>query len=143
MQIARSALVLRPIEHVYTIIEHAEAYPEFLPLCTRVEILERREDFVNAHLSFGYAGLAAKVYTEVTKTPHTGLDVRIGTWPFERFRGIWTLAPMSEEACRVEFAVDWHFGDPIWDRVLGVAAGWIADRMVEAFLVRARERQER
>ena len=47
----RSALVPYSAEQMFDLIEQVEHYPEFLPWCTRTQLIERSDEIVKvAHL---------------------------------------------------------------------------------------------
>jgi ribosome-associated toxin RatA of RatAB toxin-antitoxin module len=138
MDIVRSATVALPAARVFALIEHAEDYPRFLPWCTEATILERREDFVRARVGFGFRGMSAHMLAEVDKDCPRAMHVRIDAWPFRAFRGHWQFDPLGAQSCRVTFSAQTGFRDAWWSNLLNLAAGLIADRLVAAFLARAR-----
>lgn len=138
MEIVRSAIVAVAAERAFDLIEHAEDYPAFLPWCTEATIIERRDDYVRARVGFGYSGLSAAMISDVDKQRPRAMQVRIDNWPFRQFRGAWKIDPLSANACKVVFTANTGFQDAWWSRLLGLAAGFIADRLVSAFVARAR-----
>lgn len=138
MDITRSALLAQPPERLFALVEHAEDYPSFLPWCTEAVILERREDFVRARVGFGFRGLDSHMLAEVDKQPHAAMQVRCSGWPFDGFVGDWRFEPLGEAGCRVTFTARTGFRDAWWGRILHFAGGLIADRLVAAFVARAR-----
>jgi ribosome-associated toxin RatA of RatAB toxin-antitoxin module len=138
MDVTRSALLAQPPERLFALVEHAEDYPSFLPWCTEAEILERREDFVRARVGFGFHGLDSHLLAEVDKQPFHSMVVRCTGWPFDGFTGRWRFEPLGDSGCRVTFTAHTGFRDAWWGRILHFAAGLIADRLVAAFVARAR-----
>lgn len=138
MDVTRSALLAQPPERLYALVEHAEDYPSFLPWCTEAVILERREDFVRARVGFGFRGLDSHLLAEVDKQPFHTMVVRCAGWPFDGFTGRWRFEPLGDVGCRVTFTAHTGFRDAWWGRILHFAAGLIADRLVAAFVARAR-----
>lgn len=138
MEVTRSALLAQPPERLFALVEHAEDYPSFLPWCTEAIILERRDDFVRARVGFGFCGLDSHLLAEVDKQPFDAMQVRCVGWPFDGFRGHWRFEPLGEVGCRVTFTASTDFRDAWWGRILQFAAGLIADRLVAAFVARAR-----
>jgi ribosome-associated toxin RatA of RatAB toxin-antitoxin module len=138
MEVTRSALLAQPPERLFALVEHAEDYPSFLPWCTEAVILERREDFVRARVGFGFRGLDSHMLAEVDKQPFHAMQVRCAGWPFDGFRGNWRFEPLGDVGCRVTFTASTDFRDAWWGGILQFAAGLIADRLVAAFVARAR-----
>jgi ribosome-associated toxin RatA of RatAB toxin-antitoxin module len=139
MDIVRSALVPYPAARVYALIEDAERYPEYLPWCTRVEIFERDAARIRARLWFGFRELASHLDTEALRAPPERLDLLLSGWPFDGFRASWRIQPLGEVGCKVEFRASTGFRDSRWAELLLAAGGFIADRVMAAFLRRAGE----
>lgn len=137
MQVTRSALIAQPPERLFALVAAAEEYPRFLPWCTRADILERNDRFLRARVGFGFRGLDSQMIADVDLQPHHGMDVRVEGWPFDDFRGRWSFEPLGP-GCRVSFTAWTGFKDVWWARIFEFAAGLIADRLVAAFVARAR-----
>lgn len=137
MDIVRSALVPYDAAQVYALIEDAERYPEYLPWCTRVEIFERDAARIRARLWFGFRELASHFDTEATRAPPQRLDLAMAGWPFDGFRAAWRIQPLGAVGCKVEFRASTGFRDSRWGDLLLAAGGFIADRVMAAFLRRA------
>lgn len=142
MQVTRSALVAQAPERVFGLVASAEDYPRFLPWCTRADILARGDRFIRARVGFGFRGLDAQMLADVDLQPHRGMDVRVEGWPFDGFRGRWDFEPLGAAGCRVSFTAWTGFKDAWWARIFEIAAGLIADRLVAAFVARARNHAE-
>ena len=56
-QVDRSALVLHTAEQMFDLINDVERYPEFLPWCSRTELLSQSEDELVATLFLSKAGI--------------------------------------------------------------------------------------
>lgn len=139
MDVTRSVLLPQPADFLFALVEHAEHYPEFLPWCTKATILERRDDFVCARVGFGFRGLQSHMVSEVIKRPFERMDVQVSGWPFDGFRARWCFEPLGDRGCRVTFSAQTGFHDSWWASIMQLAAGFIADRLVAAFVARARQ----
>lgn len=137
MQIRRSVVVLRPAEVAFDVIEQAEHYPQFIPGCTRAEILERTDEIVAARLTLRFAGVPIQLVTRNPKRRPDWLKLRMVEGPFRRFDGEWCLTPLKSDACRIEFTLFCELGDAL---LLGLAAPIVrryTDAMVDAYVARA------
>jgi len=54
----RSALVPYSAEQMFNLIEQVEHYPEFLPWCTRTQLIERSDEIVDKAETPGLAAVA-------------------------------------------------------------------------------------
>lgn len=144
--IHRSALVPLPASALFTIVDDVARYPEFLPWCAGAEVLEQREDQLVAELELAGRGIRERFTTRNLRFPHDRIELQLVSGPFRRFSGVWTFTRLgidgfaADAGCKVELALDFEFAGA--RALLGSAFGGIfvkaADRMVDAFCIRAR-----
>jgi ribosome-associated toxin RatA of RatAB toxin-antitoxin module len=136
-RIARSALVEHSAAEMYGLVEHIEAYPEFLPWCREARVLERAPERTVATLAVGMKGLSYEFTTENTNRPHESIELALRKGPFRHFAAHWRFAALGQQAARIEFAMEYEFAGTVASRALGPVFGAIADTMVDAFKRRA------
>jgi ribosome-associated toxin RatA of RatAB toxin-antitoxin module len=137
VELERSVLLPYSVHDMFDLIEAAEHYPQFLPWCTGVTILERSDDWVAARLEFSYLRLRFGFQTRNPKCRPEWLRVRLVEGPFKQFQGAWALTPIGRQGCKVSFAVTFEIADGFFDRVAAPAVDLIARAMVNAFVKRA------
>jgi len=136
-RIVRSALVEHSAGEMYALVEHIEAYPEFLPWCREARVLERAPERTVATLAVGMKGLSYEFTTENTNRPHESIELALRKGPFRHFAAHWRFAALGPQAARIEFAMEYEFAGTVASRALGPVFGAIADTMVDAFKRRA------
>jgi ribosome-associated toxin RatA of RatAB toxin-antitoxin module len=57
--------------------------------------------------------------------------------PFQSLTGAWRFTPLTPEACKVEFVLDYAFANPVVEGVLGPVMATIAETFVDRFVQRA------
>jgi ribosome-associated toxin RatA of RatAB toxin-antitoxin module/CRP-like cAMP-binding protein len=139
LELKRSVLVPYSVEGMFDLIEQAEAYPEFLPWCTKAEILERSDDWVAARIEFTYLKVTFGVQTRNPKCRPQWLKVRLVEGPFRRFHGDWQLTPLGSHGCRVDFALTYEISDGLLDKVAVRAVELVSRSMMDAFVKRAED----
>jgi len=122
---------------MFDLIEAAEDYPRFLPWCTGATILARDDSVVAADLDIAYRGFRWRVSTRNPKRRPEHMAIHLVRGPFRHFEGHWRLAPLGDDACRVEFDLTYEFDSSIADQLAGPVFGRIADTIVNAFVKRA------
>ncbi len=137
MEVRRSVVVLRPIEIVFDVIEQAEHYPQFIPGCTRAEILERTDEIVAARLTMRFAGVPIQLVTRNPKRRPDWLQLRMVEGPFRRFDGEWNLTRLKPDACRIEFTLLCEPGDALLRGLAAPIVRRYTDTMVDAYVARA------
>lgn len=137
-QITRSAIVEHRAEEMYALVDDVESYPRFLPWCLAARVDLREADSVQATLTIGMRGLRTSFTTRNENRVGEAIDMRLVHGPFRRFAGAWRFKPLSQEACSIEFSLEYELAGPL-ARLLAPLMERIADNMVDAFTRRATE----
>jgi ribosome-associated toxin RatA of RatAB toxin-antitoxin module len=122
---------------MFDVIEQAERYPEFLPWCAAVTILERSDDWVAAAFEVAYRQVRFSLRTRNPKRRPEWLHVRLIDGPFRRFDGDWSLTPLGDLGCKVEFDLSYEIADGLLDRLAKPAVDLVSRSIMDAFVERA------
>lgn len=137
--ITRSALVMHSAEQMFDLINDIDAYPQFLPDCGDSKVISQTDEQMTAALLVAKGGLKKWFTTENTLVENEKVLMNLVDGPFKYLKGEWILQPLSEEACKINFHIDYEFSS----RVLGLAFGKVFDHLVnnivQAFICRAKE----
>lgn len=137
-RIARSAIVEHDAAQLYALVEHIEAYPEFLPWCREAHVHERTASHTRAMLEVGLKGVAQSFTTENSNRPGEAIEMRLVKGPFRRFSAVWRFTPLGPQASRIEFEMNYEFRSIALAHLLEPLFNHIADTMVDAFTRRAK-----
>ena len=137
MIVRRSALVDRPADHLFDLIEAAEHYPRFLPWCAAATIVSRDETLVSADLQVRFAGAEFMMRTRNPKRRPEFMAIGLEEGPFQRFEGTWNLKPLASWGCRIEFVLSYDFANTVMGSLASPVFHRIADTLVDAFIQRA------
>jgi ribosome-associated toxin RatA of RatAB toxin-antitoxin module len=137
MDVHRSALVAHPAERLFDIIEAAEHYPQFLPWCERADILQRDDQVVAARIAVAWRGVRFSFVTRNPKRRPTWMAIGLEEGPFRRFDGQWTLAPVADWGCRVDFHLAYEMNSTLLGSLAGPVFHHAVDTLVDAFVQRA------
>ncbi len=122
---------------MFALVEQVEHYPQFLPWCGGAEVLERGDDRMVATIRIDFRGLKQSFTTENVHDPDRSIRMRLRDGPFTRLDGRWTFSPLRDDACKVEFALDYVFAGALLSRALAPVFDQIAASFVDAFVRRA------
>jgi ribosome-associated toxin RatA of RatAB toxin-antitoxin module len=136
-RVHRSALVAAPAALMFDLIDRVENYPSFLPWCVATRLIERSDELVSATVTVGWKQLRIEVTTRNPKRVPERMEIHLEGGTFRHFMGLWELRPLGERGCRVDFTLDYELALPGADRVAGNLIDHAADRMVDAFVIRA------
>ena len=131
------------VEQMYGVVADIERYPEFLPWCERLEVLERKSEgkveYVTAQMVIGYRGLHESYVSWVQlDAPALMIEARHVKGPFKRLDTRWRFVPL-EKGSEIHFLIDFAFKSALLSGVANVAFGYVASRMAESFIARAKQ----
>lgn len=137
-QLTRSALIGKPPEFLYALINDIEAYPQFLPWCTRAQVESRSEREIVATLGVRRGPLRTEFTTRNTLEPARSIAMEHVRGPFKMLHGLWTLTPIGDSGTRIELAMRFAFANPLTAVVFEPMFEETAGSLVDAFVARAR-----
>ena len=126
------------MDRVYALVEDIESYPRFLPWC-RSAVAERGAEETLATLEVGMRRLRQSFSTRNRNRPGEAIEMRLLEGPFRHFSAAWHFTPLTQAACRIEFALEYEFASAALGKLLEPLFDHIADTMVDAFSRRADE----
>ncbi|MBA7848854.1 type II toxin-antitoxin system RatA family toxin [Klebsiella sp. RHBSTW-00484] len=138
-QISRTALVPFSAEQMYQLVNDVKSYPDFLPGCTGSRVLELGPTQMTAAVDVSKAGISKTFTTRNTLTSNQSILMSLVDGPFKKLIGGWTFIPLSPEACKIEFHLDFEFTNKLIEMAFGRIFKELAMNMVQAFTVRAKE----
>jgi len=129
-------------DFIYAIVADVERYPEFLPWCAGLRVLERAPapfgEAIWAETLVGYKSLRECYTSRVELDPRARrIDVTAIKGPFRRLENHWRFTPLGEN-CRVDFSILFEFRSRLLGRIAGTALGPVMTQMTNAFEARAR-----
>ncbi|MFZ0356368.1 MAG: type II toxin-antitoxin system RatA family toxin [Pseudolabrys sp.] len=129
---------------MFELVADVEKYPQFVPLCSALAVKSRTEkngtSILVADMTVAYKIVRETFTSRVTlDRPNLKILVEYLSGPFKRMQNRWTFHPIGEEACDVEFFINYEFRS----RALAVLMGAMFDaafrRFATAFEQRADE----
>lgn len=136
-QVEKSVLVPHSAERMFRLVDDVERYPEFLPWCGGVDLKWRNDVATVATLHINYHGLKQNFTTENGKTFPTLMDIKLVEGPFRHLEGIWHFVPLAEDACKIEFKLNYEFSTHLLEKIIAPVFSHIANTFVDAFVERA------
>lgn len=133
----KSVIVGYSAEQMFELVDKMEDYPRFLPWCGGAEVRERDADRLVATIAIHYHGIKQSFTTENIHTPPSSIQMRLLEGPFRHLQGAWVFKPLREDACKIEFDLQYEFSSRILERIIGPVFGVIANSFVDSFCKRA------
>ncbi|MBS3935339.1 MAG: type II toxin-antitoxin system RatA family toxin [Sulfuritalea sp.] len=137
--VEKSVLIMHTPEQMFALVDRVEDYPQFLPWCGGVEVLERTAAKTAARIHIDYRGIRAHFATENDKEPPHLMQLSFREGPFRRLDGLWRFTRLGDAGCKVEFRLHYEFSSRLLEKALGPVFGHIVDSFVDSFVKRARQ----
>lgn len=138
-QISRSALVPYSAAQMYQLVNDVNSYPDFLPGCVGSRVLQASPSQMTAAVDVAKAGISKTFTTQNILTDNQSILMNLVDGPFKKLKGIWQFTPLSHDACKIEFHLDFEFTNMFIELAFGRIFKELAANMVQAFTTRARE----
>lgn len=135
--VSKSVLVPYAASRMFELVERVEDYPQFLPWCGGAQVHERAENRMIATIRIDFRGLRQSFTTENRHEPDRSIRMRLRDGPFSQLDGLWLFQPLREDACKIEFSLDYAFAGALMSRALAPVFDQIAASFVDAFVRRA------
>jgi ribosome-associated toxin RatA of RatAB toxin-antitoxin module len=138
-RVEKSVLVAHPPERMFELVDRVEDYPFFLPWCGGTELLLRDAHRTVATIHIAYMGIHQSFTTENLKTHPREMQIKLQDGPFSELEGDWLFSPLGNDACKVEFRLQYAFSSRVLETILAPVFSHITNTFVDAFVRRADE----
>lgn len=133
----KSVLLSYSAAQMFALVDKVEDYPAFLPWCGGVEVRERAQDRLVAAITIDYRGVRQRFTTQNTHVPPNLMRMTLVEGPFSQLDGEWRFTPLRDDACKVEFNLNYEFSSKLLEKLIGPVFSSVADSFVESFRKRA------
>ncbi|TFV98657.1 type II toxin-antitoxin system RatA family toxin [Oxalobacteraceae bacterium OM1] len=133
----KSVLLPYSADQMFALVDRIEDYPQFLPWCGGAEVRKREGDTVTASLTINYHGVKQSFTTENTNTAPIAIRMQLVEGPFKHLTGLWQFRALREDACKIEFDLQYEFSSKVLEGLIGPVFNMIANSFVDSFCKRA------
>ncbi len=139
MLVEKSVLVGYSAQRMFDLVERVEDYPIFLPWCGGTVVRRQEGEQVVATVKIDYRGLKQAFTTENTHQPPQCISMKLKEGPFSHLEGDFRFTALREDACKIEFKLQYSFSNKILEKLVSPVFDYIANTFVDAFVKRAEE----
>ncbi len=136
-EIEKSVLVEYSAEQMFALVDGVEDYPNFLPWCGGASVDQQDEMITHATVDIDYHHLKHSFTTKNTRIAPELIKMTLLDGPFKNLDGYWRFVPLSEDACKIEFHLEYTFSNSLLEKLVGPVFYMITNSFVEAFIERA------
>ncbi|MDO9365613.1 MAG: type II toxin-antitoxin system RatA family toxin [Methylotenera sp.] len=142
-QVQKSVLIHHSASQMYLLVDDVTKYPEFLPWCGGVDLIKQDEISTIATLHIAYHGLHQKFTTENHKTYPSLMEIKLKDGPFKQLEGVWRFIALNENACKIEFMLNYEFANSFLEKIIAPVFSHIANTFVDGLVTRADEENKK
>ena len=136
-KIHKSAIVLHPAQKMFQLVDSVENYPQFLPWCGSIQIIERDNDKTIASIEINYKGLRQTFTTENTKKQNQEMMIKLIDGPFKSLSGEWMFKNLDKDSCQIELKLEYEFSNVILEKLISPVFNMIANTFIDEFIKEA------
>lgn len=138
MEIKKMVLVEHSAEQMYQLVYNIRNYPNFLPWCSKTEILEENPDnSVIAQVYIDYLLLKQSFTTKNNHIENQEIHMALVEGPFKKLDGYWHFKEIGSLGCQINFTLDYEFANHLISKVIGPVFQIISTTLVDAFIKEA------
>ena len=130
-KINRTAILSVDAIRAFEVVNRVEGYPDFLPGCEKVKILESTAEYSMVKVYVAWAGFSESFVTKTWPTKYESILMEFVEGPFRHLSGKWTFARIGNDGCKVALDLTYEF-----DGLANLASPLIkksVDQIVKAF----------
>ena len=137
-KISKNVLVRFSALQMYELVNDVESYHAFLPGCVCGKVLEFDGKTMLASVDVSKAGISKTFTTRNQVIEAKSITLELENGPFKYMHGLWKFTELTEDACKVEFDLDFEFSNALVDMAFGKVFRELMSSMVMAFTDRAK-----
>jgi len=135
--VEKTVLVPHTAEQMFKLVDEVEEYQHFLPWCGGGYINEMQGTTMLATIHIDYHHIKQQFSTKNLRNPPHQIDIELLDGPFKHLDGCWRFIPLNDEACKIEFRLQYEFSNKLLEKLVGPVFHHIANTFVDAFIHRA------
>lgn len=125
---------------MYDLVADVESYPEFLPWCAALRVVERRENALTADMIVAYSVFRERFRSKVKLDPGAlRIEAQYVDGPFRNLENRWRFTDKPEGGSVIDFEIAFEFRNFLLQATAQAVFDKAFARMSEAFVKRADE----
>ena len=131
-ELIRTALLEVPPSVAYAVVVDVLSYPEFVPGCKSVSVLETHAAGLVAEVAVAGKGIHESFVTTNQHRLDEMVLMSLREGPFECLEGQWSFTALGDIGCRIDLRIE-YIPKGVLARLLSAFADMMANKMVDAF----------
>ena len=107
-KITRTAILDAPVTRAYRVVSDVEQYPDFLPGCQGVTILDHDDRQTVIRVDVSWSGFSDSFVTKNRSITNERIQMDLSAGPFNSLDGVWSFSAIGEKGCRVGLELNYE-----------------------------------
>ena len=128
-------------KQIFDLIMDIEKYPEFLPWIHGARILNKNDNEIVAELDIYFKGYKTSYISNVISGNDNdiySISIQSINGPFKRLENLYTLYPLENNLCQINFDNIIEFRFKIIEDLIGLKLSSHVEKIISAFEIRAK-----
>ena len=138
--VKRELIVPYSAEAMFNLVNHIEAYPQFLPWCRHARIIEQSTEEIRATLVLAKGGLHKSFTTRNALTQNHSITIELIDGPFQKLEGLWQFDALNASECHIHFDLHFEFSTKLLAFMFGPMFHHATDTLIDSFQCEAKRR---
>jgi ribosome-associated toxin RatA of RatAB toxin-antitoxin module len=121
------------------LVNDVASYPQFLPWCSKANVIEHNTDFMLASIEVQKGGVRQSFTTRNDLSNEGKILMDLVDGPFKYLKGVWDFVHLKEGACKVVLTLEFELKQNVAKLAFGPIFNQAANSMVDAFCDRANQ----
>ena len=124
---------------LYKIILDIEKYPDYIPWCSKIEILQRKKNELNAIMVVDYNFLPSQKFTSnvIFDLENLFIKTKYIDGPLKNLNTIWKFQDMKINKSKVLFSLEFEFKNFFHQKFAELFYPLVEYKLIESFIKRA------
>ena len=125
------------IETIFNLINDVKSYPNYLPWCTKSEVMEESTDIIIGKIFISKSFINWNFSTKNTIKKNESISLELVDGPFESLTGKWLFSPINQFNTRVSLDIDYEFKSSIIELSIEPIFSSIMNSILKSFVQEA------
>jgi coenzyme Q-binding protein COQ10 len=124
---------------LFSIVLDIEKYPEYIPWCTNIEIVDKKKNEITANMIVDYKLFPSQKFTSNVYFNKQTLIIKTKyvQGPLKDLNTTWKFKDLDKNKSKVIFSVDFEFKNFFHQKLTEIFFPLIEKKMIDSFLERA------
>ena len=124
---------------LYKIVLDIEKYPDYIPWCSKIEILQRKKNQINANMIVNYKFFPSQKFTTNVYFDLDKLFIKTKyvDGPLKDLDTIWEFKDIKKNTSKILFTLEFEFKNFFHQKFAELFFPLVENKMIESFVKRA------